>query len=107
MEVDVEPPFDLCLLDLSRTTIGTDLSDYQCIGCVLGWLSIFWGEGMVLQSKAGKTFGLKEHLQRYLHLPPCKGISGARTRVLSDSRPVFLPLDQAFEVHTMKYDMYN
>nr|ABD32986.1 hypothetical protein MtrDRAFT_AC149601g8v2 [Medicago truncatula] len=53
---------------------------------------------MVPQSKAGKTFGLKEHLQRYLHLPPSKGTSEARTRVLSDSRPVILPLDQAFGV---------
>jgi len=50
------------------------------------------------QSKAGKTFGLKKHLQKYLHLPPSKGTSGAQTQVLSDSRPVILPLDQAFEV---------
>jgi len=28
------------------------------------------------QSKAGKTFGLKEHLQRYLHLPPSKALVG-------------------------------
>nr|ABN08769.1 hypothetical protein MtrDRAFT_AC160012g27v2 [Medicago truncatula] len=53
---------------------------------------------MVPQSKAGKTFGLKEHLQRYLHLPPSKGTNGARTRVLSDSKPVILSLDQAFGV---------
>ncbi|AES62516.1 hypothetical protein MTR_1g100940 [Medicago truncatula] len=53
---------------------------------------------MVPQSKAGKTFGLKEHLQRYLHLPPSKSTSGAGTQVLSDSRPVVLPLDQAFGV---------
>jgi len=31
MEADVEPPFDLSLLDLSRTTIGTDLSDYHVL----------------------------------------------------------------------------
>jgi hypothetical protein len=53
---------------------------------------------MVPQSKIGKTFGLKEHLQRYLHLPPSKGTSRARTRDLSDSRPVFFPLDQTFGV---------
>jgi len=53
---------------------------------------------MVPQSNARKTFGLKEHLQMYLHLPPSKGTSGARIRDLSDSRPVFLPLDQAFRV---------
>lgn len=31
-----------------------------------------WGEGMVLQSKTGKTFGFIKHL------PPSKGTSGSR-----------------------------
>jgi len=56
----------------------------------------------VPQSKVEKTFKLKEHLQM-LYLPPSKGTSGARTRVLSDSRPVFLPLDQAFEVNLIMF----
>ncbi|AES74633.1 hypothetical protein MTR_6g009280 [Medicago truncatula] len=63
------------------------------------------GEGMV--SKAGKTFELKEHLQRYLHLPPSKSTSGARIQVLSDSRPVILPLDQAFRVISFSFKVYN
>jgi len=47
------------------------------------------------------TFRLKEHLQWYLHLPLFKGTSGARTQVLSDSRLVSLPLDQAFGVYLL------
>jgi len=58
---------------------------------------------MMPQSKAGKTFRLKEHLQRYLHLPPSKCTGGAQIRDLSDSRPVFLPLDQAFEVNILLF----
>ena len=38
-------------------------------------LQNFQGEGMVPQSKVGKTFELKENLQRYLHLPSSKGTS--------------------------------
>jgi len=51
---------------------------------------------MVPQSKTSR---LKEHLQKYLHLPSSKHTSGAQTRDLSNSRPVFLPLDQTFEVY--------
>lgn len=43
-----------------------------------------------VKSKAGKTFGLKEHLQRYLHLPSSKSTSGARTR--KESQIVFIKL---------------
>jgi hypothetical protein len=49
---------------------------------------------MVPQFKVGKTFALKKHLQRYLHLPSSKDTNEARTRDISDSRPVFLPLNQ-------------
>ncbi|KEH18929.1 hypothetical protein MTR_8g031690 [Medicago truncatula] len=36
----------------------------EVVGTEITWE----GEGMVPQSKAGKTFELKEHLERYLHL---------------------------------------
>ena len=61
-----------------------------------------WGDGA--PSKVGKTFGLKEHLQMYLHLSTSKGTSGARIWVLSNSKPVILPLDQAFGVYDTRFD---
>jgi hypothetical protein len=53
---------------------------------------------MVSQFKARKILGLKEHLQKKLHLPPSKSTSGTRTQDLSDSRSVFLPLNQVFGI---------
>jgi len=49
-------------------------------------------------NKIGKTFRLKELLQKYLYLSSSKGINGAQIRGISNLRPVFLWLDQAFEV---------
>jgi len=65
---------------------------FQFLKCIF-FVTKNLGEGMVPQFKVGETFKLKEHLQRYLHLPPSKGTSGARTPYHSNSRPVFLPLD--------------
>jgi len=58
---------------------------------------------MVPQFKARKTFGLKEYLQRYLHLPPSKSTSGARIQDLSNLKTVFLPLDQTFRFRIIVY----
>jgi len=51
---------------------------------------------MVPQSKAGKTFGLKEHLQMYLYLSPSKNTNETRTWDLSNLKHVFLSLDLSF-----------
>jgi hypothetical protein len=50
---------------------------------------------MVSQFKALNTLGLKECLQKYLHLSSFKNISKARMRNHSNSRHVFLSLDQS------------
>jgi hypothetical protein len=56
---------------------------------------------MVSRSKSGKNLGLKEHLQRFIFLH----ISENQTRNLSNSRLIFLPLDQAFGVKDYKFQM--
>jgi len=48
--------------------------------------------------RQGRPSDSKSTYKGNLHLPPFKGTNEAQTRVLSDSRPVFLPIDQVFGV---------
>ena len=49
---------------------------------------------MMPQSKAGKTFELKENLQMNLYLPSSKDINKTQTQNISYSNLYFLPLNQ-------------
>jgi len=51
------------------------------------------------QSKAGKTFGLKEHLQRYLHLPPSKALVGLEPVISLIQDLSFLPSLWSYSAH--------
>jgi len=53
---------------------------------------------MLPQSKAEKTFELKEHLKMYLHLSLFRDTSGVQTQNFSDPRLVFLTLNQTLQI---------